>query len=228
MLYPWLTEVDPEAESLVDQYDLGLHTMPGIGNPFGHFVTDKLTDKVPHEYSYYVDEYTAGEKWGVTRPATREEIDNPDLVESPNVFRVEEGVQNPFAYAGAVAVGGVADWITGLAVPAANLLTQLGFGWTDLFRDDDDIGRVELRNMMWDPERETWGIPTELKARENEFIAVSKVLDQLQNMSGEATAMKELHDAQSANLDELSGSVVDKLIRGGYSTFDEVQDILSK
>ena len=115
-----------------------------------------------------------------------------------------------------------------MAVPAANLLTQLGFGWTALFRDDDDIGRVELRNMMWDPERETWGIPTELKARENEFIAVSKVLDQLQNMSGEATAMKELHDAQSANLDELSGSVVDKLIRGGYSTFDEVQDILSK
>ena len=40
--------------------------------------------------------------------------------------------------------------------------------------------------------------------------------------------MKELHDAQSANLDELSGSVVDKLVKGGYSTYHELQDILSK
>ena len=81
---------------------------------------------------------------------------------------------------------------------------------------------------MWDPERETWGIPEELKEKENEFIAVSKALDELQDVSGEATAMKELHDAQSANLDELSGSVVDKLVKGGYSTYHELQDILSK
>tara|TARA_R100000808_G_C2141665_1_gene149473 strand:+ start:1209 stop:2228 length:1020 start_codon:yes stop_codon:yes gene_type:complete len=177
---PWLEEVDPTADSIVDQYDWTLKRASEAEGFFG-----SMLGKIGNPFGF---------------PITRE--------------------IGP--------LGIPADIATGAFVPMTNLFLQGTLGWTDLFRDDDNVGKIEMRDLMFDPETDTWGPPAELKEQQEKLSLVTKALDELENTRTEYDIYHNLNKQKTESLRQLNNSIVGKLVRGGYSTQDEIIDILSK